>query len=138
MGICPSLGPGTSFQIIDKCPCGSGKVFEECCGGIIAGRRKAETPEQLMRSRYVAYVAKNVDYLIQTTHPSARTDGLEKSIRKWMRQVEWLKLHVIAAEGDRVEFMAEYLTDTASGRHHECSVFEELEGEWYYVGEETE
>ncbi len=110
--------------------------FEECCGGIIAGRRKADSAEQLMRSRYTAYVVKNVDYLVQTTHPDSRTDDLEKSIRKWMRQVEWLKLHVIAAEVDRVEFMAEYLTDSAPGRHHECSVFEKIDGEWFYLGEE--
>jgi len=120
----------------DKCPCGSGVSAEECCGGIVAGRRKAQTAEELMRSRYTAYVVKNVDYLIQTTHPSARTDDLEKSIRKWMRQVEWLKLHIIAAEADRVEFMAEYLTDSAPGRHHECSVFKKLNDEWFYFGEE--
>ncbi len=91
-----------------------------------------------MRSRYTAYVIKNVDYLARTTHPSARTDDLEKSIRKWMKQVEWLKLHVIAAEDNHVEFIAEYITTTAPGRHHECSTFEKLDGEWYYVGEEIE
>ncbi len=105
---------------------------------MVDGRRKAPTPEALMRSRYTAYVVKNVDYLVRTTHPSARSDGLAKSIRKWMRQVEWLKLHVIAAEGDRVEFMAEYLSATAPGRHHECSVFEKVDGEWFYLGEDTE
>ena len=122
----------------EKCPCGSGVGFEECCGGIIAGRRKADTPENLMRSRYTAYVVKNVDYLVRTTHPDSRTDDLEQSIRKWMRQVEWLKLHIVATAENRVEFIAEYLTSTAPGRHHECSVFEELESDWYYVGEETE
>jgi len=120
----------------DKCPCGSGAAYNECCGAIISGSRKAQTPEELMRSRYTAYVVKNVDYLVQTTHPTLRTDDLEKSIRKWMRQVEWLKLHIIAAEGDRVEFMAEYLSATAPGRHHECSVFKKLNDEWFYLGEE--
>ncbi|MEA2068303.1 MAG: YchJ family metal-binding protein, partial [Verrucomicrobiota bacterium] len=72
------------------------------------------------------------------THPVSRTADLANSIRSWMRQVEWLKLHIVAAEADRVEFIAEYLTDTAPGRHHECSVFEKLDGKWYYVGEETE
>ena len=129
----------------DKCPCGSGIAFDACCGGILADRLKAETAEQLMRSRYTAYVVKNVDYLIQTTHPSSRPDDLAKSIRTWMRQVEWLKLHVAATEqgtaddeDGRVEFIAEYLTSTAPGRHHECSVFKKVDGEWYYVGEEVE
>lgn len=91
-----------------------------------------------MRSRYTAYVAKNVDYLVRTTHPSVRTDDLTRSIRKWMRQVEWLKLHVVATEGARVEFIAEYITATAPGRHHECSVFKRHNGEWFYLGEERD
>jgi len=122
----------------DKCPCGSGVDFNGCCGGLIAGHRKAKTAEELMRSRYAAYVAKDVDYLVRTTHPDAREEGLANSIRKWMRQVEWLKLHIVAAEEERVEFIAEYLSSTAPGRHHECSVFQRLEGEWFYLGEETE
>jgi SEC-C motif-containing protein len=129
----------------DKCPCGSGVVFEDCCGGIVAGRRKALMAEQLMRSRYTAYVLKKVDYLVETTHPSSRTDDLADSIRKWMRQVEWLKLHVVATDEGReqddtgrVEFIAEYLSDAGPGRHHECSVFEKVDGKWYYVGEEHE
>ena len=129
----------------DKCPCGSGVDFEACCRGIVAGERKAETAEQLMRSRYTAYVLKKVDYLVETTHPSSREDGLADSIRKWMRQVEWLKLHVVAASAGqetdstgRVEFIAEYLSDKGPGRHHECSIFDKLKGNWYYVGEEYE
>jgi SEC-C motif-containing protein len=129
----------------DKCPCGSGVDFEACCGGIVAGRRTATTAEQLMRSRYTAYVLKKVDYLVQTTHPDSREEDLADSIRKWMRQVEWLKLHVVATEGGsaedefgHVEFIAEYLANTGPGRHHECSAFEKLDGEWCYVGEETE
>ncbi len=129
----------------DKCPCGSGVDFEACCGGIVDGRRKALTAEQLMRSRYTAYVMKKVDYLVESTHPSARTDDLASSIRKWMRQVEWLKLHVVATEGGgeadafgHVEFVGEFIADTGPGRHHECSVFEKLNGVWYYLGEEYE
>ena len=129
----------------DKCPCGSGIAFAQCCSGIITGQRTAETAEQLMRSRYTAYVVKNVDYLVHTTHPSVRSHELEASIRTWMRQVEWLKLHVVATEqgtaddeDGRVEFIAEYLTSTAPGRHHECSVFKKVADDWYYLGEEVE
>jgi SEC-C motif-containing protein len=129
----------------DKCPCGSGDAFEACCGGILAGRRTADTAEKLMRSRYSAYVVKDVDYLVRTTHPDVRIQDLPDSIRAWMRKVEWLKLHIIATEKGspaddtgRVEFVAEYLTDTAPGRHHECSVFRKLQGEWYYLEEDLE
>jgi SEC-C motif-containing protein len=127
----------------DRCPCGSGALFDECCGGIVSGVRKAQTAEQLMRSRYTAYVMKKVDYLVRTTHPSAREEGLADAIREWMRQVEWLKLHVIATEAGsssdqsgRVEFISEYVSGSGPGRHHECSVFKKNKGEWFYVGEE--
>ena len=55
-----------------------------------------------------------------------------------MRQVEWLKLIIVSTEGDCVEFIAEYIGSTAPGRHHEYSVFEKVDGEWFYLGEETE
>lgn len=128
----------------DKCPCGSGNTFIACCSPIISDG-KAATAEQLMRSRYTAYIQKNVDYLVETTHPDSRTPDLAKSIRKWMKQVEWLKLHVVASEGGeaedafgQVEFIAEFIGDTGPGRHHECSVFEKIDTTWYYVGEEEE
>ena len=38
----------------EKCPCGSGKTYAACCKKIISGEKKAETPEELMRSRYSA------------------------------------------------------------------------------------
>ena len=38
----------------------------------------------------------------------------------------------------RVEFIAEYVSDTGPGRHHECSVFKKRKGEWFYMGEEDE
>ena len=129
----------------NNCPCGSGATFADCCEAVVLGNRPAKTAEQLMRSRYTAYLMKKVDYLVETTHPDSRTSDLEKSIRKWMKQVEWLKLHVVATEEGtesdstgHVEFMAEYIADTGPGRHHECSVFEKIDGRWYYVGEEEE
>ncbi len=129
----------------DKCPCGSGADFSDCCEAFVSGHHTAKTAEQLMRSRYTAYILKKVDYLVETTYPDSRTPDLKKSIRKWMKQVEWLKLHVVAMDAGseidiegRVEFMAEYIADSGPGRHHECSVFKKIEDQWYYVGEEDE
>ena len=47
----------------DTCPCKSGKTFGECCGPIISGEKKAETPEALMRARYSSYVTGDVLFL---------------------------------------------------------------------------
>jgi SEC-C motif-containing protein len=45
-----------------ECFCGSGVSFDTCCQPIVLGIQKATTAEALMRSRYVAYVVKYVDY----------------------------------------------------------------------------
>jgi SEC-C motif-containing protein len=118
------------------CPCGSGKWLSECCGALLSGARKAETAEQLMRSRYSAYVLKNVDYLVATTWPASRTPDLADSIRSWMEQVQWLRLHVLNSSADRVEFVAEYIANGKPEMHRERSVFKMKKGAWFYVGEE--
>lgn len=94
-----------------------------------------------MRSRYTAYVLKDVDYLVETTLPAAREPNLAGSIRQWIQQVEWQKLHVLKTEaGTRsdtegtVEFVAEFIGPTGADRHHEQSLFKKIRGTWYYAG----
>jgi SEC-C motif domain protein len=124
-----------------ECPCGSGQILQACCGKWIAGRKRTPTAEALMRSRYTAYVLEDVDYLVETTHPASRTPDLADSIRQWMKQVEWQKLHVVDIDaGGRsdsegiVEFIAEFVGPSGADRHHERSSFKKERGTWYYVG----
>ncbi len=93
-----------------------------------------------MRSRYAAYVLKNVDYLVETTLPASCEPGLAESIRDWIGQVTWQKLHVLQAEaGGRsdnegtVEFIAEFIGPRGADRHHERSLFKKVCGVWYYA-----
>lgn len=118
-----------------RCPCGSGALFDECCGLILSGKAKAETAEQLMRSRYSAYATENVDYLVRTTDPKSRAKNLAESIRSWMNEVQWLQLHVLSATQDTVEFIAEYISNGQSCQLYEHSLFRKQKGEWFYVGE---
>lgn len=39
-----------------KCPCGENSTYEKCCGSFHRGEMNAVTSEQLMRSRYSAFV----------------------------------------------------------------------------------
>src|SRR3954451_23601390 len=48
----------------DRCPCGSGDPFVECCGRYLDGGRVAPTAEALMRSRYPAFARRDVDHLL--------------------------------------------------------------------------
>ncbi|MDF7809271.1 YchJ family metal-binding protein [Pontiellaceae bacterium B12219] len=123
-------------MLIEPCPCGSGVGYADCCYPVISGSEKARTAEQLMRSRYSAYVKHDVDYLVSTTHPDSRSPELAASIAAWMNEVQWLRLHVLQADRDRVEFIAEYAAHGKTARHHECSRFKKYKGEWYYLGEE--
>jgi SEC-C motif-containing protein len=52
----------------DECPCGSGRLLTECCGRYHAGDEPHDA-EALMRSRYSAYVRRDVAYLWRTLHP---------------------------------------------------------------------
>lgn len=120
----------------EPCPCGSGSAYLTCCGTLLNGSRKAVTAEELMRSRYSAYVKRDVDYLVRTTWPAARQPTLARDIQSWMDQVVWKQLNVLAASENRVEFVADYLTEGRPAHHHERSIFNQLDGEWFYVGAE--
>ena len=84
------------------CPCGSGDSLLQCCGPLHRGRLKAETAEQLMRSRYSAYVLSEVDYLI-ATHPDAASPvaARRRELRASCRQTRWHGLKVLASEAGR-------------------------------------
>ena len=119
---------------MEKCYCGSERSFENCCKPFIEGIKFPKTPEQLMRSRYSAYVLQNANYLMATTHVSQRKYYSVSEILEWSKSNTWLKLEVITAHENRVEFKAYFLDDKLQAQiHHEHSTFQ-LENEiWYYV-----
>lgn len=84
------------------------------------------TPKELMISRYEAFKRLDGEYLQQTTTQDISTDlsGYEN--------IEWLKLDVLEAKGDEVEFKAYYRENTTLSLLHEKSKFVQVEGEWKY------
>ncbi len=126
------------------CPCGSGRSYAECCEPVIKGTAPAGTAEQLMRSRYAAYVKREIQYLYDTLHPGHRSDFNEKSTRAWAEKSDWHGLEIVSTEaggaGDtegKVEFIASFTQEGAKQRHHEVSSFKKEEGTWFLVGGET-
>jgi SEC-C motif-containing protein len=124
-----------------SCYCGSDLEFEDCCQPFLNGIKKPQTAEELMRSRYSAYVTANVDYLLRTVHPSTRKFHERESIEKWAKSSRWQKLEVIATtEGNAkdkkgmVEFKAYYLDEDQQLQiHHEHSNFLKELGKWFFV-----
>jgi SEC-C motif-containing protein len=127
--------------MLEKCTCGSTKLYTRCCGRFLDNGQLAKTPEQLMRSRYSAYALGNHgDYLLQTWFPP--TAGKLSAEQLSIKEHEWLGLEVLAKaqQGDKgwVEFKAWYRD--AHGKEqlmHEKSVFQRIGGRWLYVGGEV-
>lgn len=117
-----------------NCPCCSQVAFEQCCAPFLLGDRLPKTAEELMRSRYSAYVNKEIDYLIQTTHASTRQLFSRKEIEKWAKSYKWIKLEIVKTTDSTVEFKAYFIEGLNSPQvHHELSNFKKEDGIWYYV-----
>jgi SEC-C motif-containing protein len=123
-----------------KCPCSSGKDFNNCCETII-NNESAPSALSLMRSRYTAYTKANAEYLYKTTHAKTRGDYNIREIEEWSKENTWTKLEIISVEHGNikdsrgiVEFKA-YYTDKNVQEHilHERSTFLKENGEWFYV-----
>jgi SEC-C motif-containing protein len=118
----------------DRCPCGSGNLFDACCAPILAGR-PAPTAERLMRSRYTAFARGDAGYLLRSWHPSTRPERLDLD-----DDVRWLRLDILGKTGGGpfdtegvVEFEAIHRDPTGRGVLHERSRFVREDGQWYYV-----
>jgi len=116
-----------------NCPCNSTQAYLNCCAPLHLGKELAQSPDQLMRSRYCAFVMSNISYLVATHSPLTRDSISEESIRAWNEQCNWKGLHLVTTPSDtklnRVEFVAWYTQANQLEYHHELSQFsyEEIE-----------
>ena len=56
------------------CPCGIDELYTNCCGRIHTNIHLAKNALELMRSRYVAFVYQNGDFLVESHHPLTRSN----------------------------------------------------------------
>ena len=111
-----------------SCPCGSGKLYLDCCEVIIDGVTSALSAEALMRSRYSAYVFKNEQYLLDSWNSSTRPDSIDISTSE-----QWIRLKIINSEEKHVEFIATYRVQGKAHKMHENSRFVFEDGNWFYL-----
>lgn len=124
-----------------QCPCGSGSSYDNCCEPLIKGTKLPETAEQLMRSRYSAFVKADVEYLKKTLAPESRSDFDMVATKKWAEEAQWKGLKIMSTEKGTtddnkgtVEFVATYVVDGEGLDHHEVSKFRKADsGQWYFV-----
>ncbi len=125
---------------ISPCPCNREKTYAECCLPFHYGRKRPETAEQLMRSRYSAYFFRLVDYLVATTHPDKRDKKLAHNIDETIWEPSWRKLEIISQskggaddKTGKVEFIATYSLGKETRQLHEKSRFRRFKGKWMYL-----
>jgi len=124
-----------------SCHCGHERSFEQCCEPLILGHHQASTAEGLMRSRYSAFVERNMDYILKTHDPSTRAEVDMEGNARWASQARWDSLEIKSVEQGtpedsvgQVEFIAHYQIEGKSESHHELSQFRKEKGQWYFVG----
>src|SRR5687768_3972846 len=103
-----------------NCPCGLPAPYADCCGSLHAGRTTAITADQLMRSRYSAFVVRDAPYLLRTWSSETRPRTLPL-----YDDFEWTGLEILSTTGGTafhtegtVEFRAHYLTADGPGTQH--------------------
>ncbi len=123
-----------------KCYCNSGNEFNQCCEPLLLNKKTANTAEQLMRSRYSAFVTANINYLLNTHYKSTRPTKDRKNILKWTKSVSWQRLEVIRTQKGLiddsegfVEFKAYYSENGKPECIHENSRFIKEDNLWYYI-----
>ena len=120
----------------NTCPCGTEKLYENCCECFHLGKENPPSAESLMRSRYTAYVVKNENYLLETWHKSKRP----KTLNLKDQNINWLGLKILRIEAGaknddigKVEFIAEFKISSKHGKLHEISNFVKENSKWFYV-----
>lgn len=138
-------------MLIENCFCGSGLSYLACCKPYINNDVHVPTAEALLRSRYSAYVSKNVDYILSTYHPEAKHKPTRETLIRNTESIIWHGLNIIRTEQgkDENEIFIEY-TATYSGelgarllnyniksmvrrKTEERSHFLKYHGRWYYM-----
>lgn len=126
-------------ELDPNCPCGSANLLSLCCGRYHAGN-PAPCAEQLMRSRYSAYVLGLVDYLVETTLPAQQSVLDREAMAAWSAQSTWLGLEVERSEvfggkpeHAQVAFVARWHDDQGEHCHREVSAFVQAKGRWYFL-----
>ena len=106
-------------------------MYDECCGRLHRNTAQATTAEELMRSRYSAFVLGEADHLFRTWHPRTRPEEvhLDPSTR-------WTGLQVVETQAggpDDESGVVEFVASFEGGRMQERSTFARRAGRWVYV-----
>jgi SEC-C motif-containing protein len=118
------------------CPCGSGKLFDACCGPALAEKRLPATAEELMRSRFTAHVIGDYAYLHRTYLPTSQKPYVAEPVGE---PIKWTRLAIHSHEtGPKpatatVDFSAYFDEQGSEQVLHEKSEFSRIGGKWLFA-----
>ena len=125
----------------------NGKSYLNCCKPFHDGKLP-KTAEQLMRSRYSAFVLVNPEYIVKTTLPAQQSLLDKNAIAAWATDTDWSGLEIlehkpIGKRHAQVEFNAYFNNENDLQAHHELSSFVLVKGksikdnnqsaQWYFL-----
>jgi SEC-C motif-containing protein len=117
-----------------NCPCNPKKTYKDCCEKAHKNILSVTSSEQLMRSRYSAFVLADVKHLQKSHHSSTRPSKREnRELEKWAKSVEWIKLEVLNTNETTVEFKAFFIENGKIEVIHENSNFCKENSHWVYL-----
>ena len=129
----------TQTAMTATCPCGSTKTYGDCCAPLHQGKRKADTAEELLRSRYSAFTHGDVDYILNTHHTETKGQVERKEIEDWAKNSKWGGLEIHGKhlgeskdQEGQIVFVARYETDGKPFEHGEHSFFQRENGDWKF------
>lgn len=120
----------------DKCLCGSGSSYTDCCKKIHSDHSAAFSAEMLMRSRYSAFVLEDSTHILKTWIENKRPSALNFDDHP----VTWINLTINNAKDGQindstgqVDFTSTYIEAGQLCTLSEVSNFKKLDNLWYYV-----
>ncbi|MRX27265.1 YchJ family protein [Kangiella sp. HZ709] len=123
------------------CPCQdksatNARLYEDCCESKHKGLTKAQSAEELMRSRYSAFFLGLGKYIFDTHHADFR-NGTVEDYTASAQSTNWCRLEVLESEqlesNDKVNFKAYFFEKDKLHCMHEISNFVLEANQWFYT-----
>lgn len=116
------------------CPCNPNTLYKNCCQKAHKNIETVVSAEKLMRSRYSAFVLADIKYLHKSHHSTTRLSNKEYlELEKWTKSVNWIRLEILNASENTVNFKAYFIENGNLEVIEEHSSFCKENNYWVYL-----
>ncbi|MGN1393532.1 MAG: YchJ family protein [Succinivibrionaceae bacterium] len=124
----------------ETCPCGSNLKYKDCCGRFLGSKDlPSDDPEELLRSRYLAYKIGDGDYLLKSWHKDFRPKITPKKLIADSKNIVFTGLKVIEKDckGNDALIIYELRWRIGTIKQMEIckSCFKKVDNNWFYTKE---